>query len=130
MTIEGDKELLGFKPGASARYKAFRNNIKKHMEENKFTSKRDAGNEKWQALTKYTLTLKPLSARADVYSTATPAGIALQSAVGNILIDIGKKLKDTHILLSTEQDEESTPLEGDSGTQARPARSGMYSILN
>src|SRR3954468_21931390 len=104
MTIEGDKKLLGFKPGASALYKIFRNNIKKHMDANKFTSKRDAGSEKWQELTNYTLTLKPLSARAGVYGTATPAGIALQSAVKDLLVDIGKKLKDTHNLLNTEVD--------------------------
>ena len=91
MTIEEDKKLLGFKTGTSALYKQWHNAIKAHMATNQFTTKCEAGNEKWTALTEYTFTLKPLSARADVHGTATTARIAMQQALNNLLVDTAKK---------------------------------------
>ena len=98
MTIEEDKKLLRFKMGTSALYKQWRNANKAHMAANQFTTKCEAGNEKWTALTEYALMLKPLSTRVSVYSTATATGIARQQALNNLLVDTAKKLKDIQTL--------------------------------
>ena len=98
MTIEEDKKLLGFKMGTSALSKQWHNAIKAHMAANQFTTKHEAGNEKWTVLTEYALTLKLLSARASVHSMATATGIARQQALNNLLVNTAKKLKDTQTL--------------------------------
>lgn len=98
MTVEEDKEILGFDSGTSALYRQWRNKVKSHMESNGFNSRRSAGDDKWQALTEYALRLRPLAANASVHGTGTRAGIAMQRALNNLLVDTGKKLKDTQAL--------------------------------
>ena len=98
MTIEEDKCLLGFKRGSSALYQQWCNAIKSQMVTGRFTTRRDAGDEKWAELTEYALTLKLLSARSDIHGRATAAGIAMQQALTNLLADTGKKLRETQAL--------------------------------
>ena len=98
MTIENDKEILGFQAGSTGLYRKWRAAIKAHMTTNGFNSWSSAGTEKWAALTEYALTLKPLSANASVHGTGTYAGIAMQRALHGLLVDVAKKLRDTQTL--------------------------------
>ena len=129
MTIEEDKKLLGFKTGTSALYKQWRNAIKAHMATNRFTTKREAGNEKWTALTEYALTLKPLSARADVHGTATAAGIAMQQALNNLLVDTAKKLKDTQTLYRDVELLETPVATSSSAVLPAPGPRGTFTVI-
>jgi len=121
MTIEDDKRILGFKSGNSGLYKQWRNAIKARMITNGFTSRREAGIEKWAELTEFALTLKPLSARAGIHGTATAAGFAMQQALNSLLGDAGKKLKDTQTLYK------GVDLVDTSGDA--PVPGGMFSVF-
>jgi len=122
--IEEDKAILGFQAGWTPLYRKWRDVVKAHMTANGFNSLSTAGTKKWAVLTDYALTLKPLSARASVHGTATPAGIAMQASLRNLLGDAGKKLKDTQALYGDVQLVESP--EADSAT---PVRKGTLTDL-
>lgn len=129
MTIEEDKSLLGFKQGSSALYKQWRNAIKSQMVTGRFTTRRDAGDEKWAALTEYALTLKPLSARSDVYGTATAAGIAMQQALTNLLADTGKKLRETQALYQNVELLETPGAASSSALLPAPGPRGTFRVI-
>ena len=129
MTIEEDKSLLGFKQGSSVLYKQWRNAIKSQIVNGRFTTRHDAGDEKWAALTEYPLTLKPLSARSDVYGTATAAGIAMQQALTNLLADTRKKLRETQSLYQNVELLETPRAASSSNLLPAPGPRGTFRVI-
>ena len=121
--------LLGFNMGTCALYKQWRNASKAHMAASRFTTKREAGKEKWTALTEYRLTLKPLSARARVHGTATAAGIAMQQELNNLLVDTAKKLKNTQTLYRDVELLETPVATSSNGVLPTPGPRGTFTVV-
>ena len=57
--------------------------------------KKDGSGEKWGGLIEYALTLPPVCDIAEIYRSETPAGIRVQRALTNLLVDTGRKLRDS-----------------------------------
>ena len=105
------------------------NAIKAHVAANRFTTKCEAGNEKWTVLAEYTLTLKPLSARASAHGTATAAGIAIQQELNNLLVDTAKKFKNTQTLYRDVELLETPMATSSNGVLPTPRPRGTFTVV-
>ena len=79
----------------SPEYRAWRNAMKRKMEQDKIPGWRQSTAAQWAAIQAYSLTLPPISNRAGLWETNTPRGERFTECLNFLLKDIAKKHKGT-----------------------------------